>query len=104
MAALRGGQEGKNAFKFPVRAALVEMGELHVATLNVSLLDEDLKPKCEVSVKMCDGLAKDPGIWEVSTQQQVREMYIKDYEDYLPLGPWETQVGEEIEQLELVGV
>lgn len=104
LAALKGEKEDKKAFKFPIRAVLVEMEAGEIATLNVNLLDEDLRPKCEVSLRMCDGLITDPEIWEVSTSQRVAEMYIKDYEDFMPLGPFEVNVGQEVEELELVGV
>lgn len=104
IAALRGGAKGKEAFKFPVRMKLIELGDMQIANLTVEFLDLDLRPNGQATFAMQDGIAKDPNIMEKSTTQKVKEMYIKDYEDYMSGGPGKASIEEEISQLELIGV
>jgi hypothetical protein len=104
LAALRDGAKGKEAFKFPVRMKLIELGDMQVANLTIDFLDLDLRPTGEVTFAMQDGIANDPGIIEKSTTQIIKEMYIRDYEDYMSGGSGKASIEEEIFQPELVGV
>jgi hypothetical protein len=104
IAALRGGIKGKEAFKFPIRMKLVDLGDMQVASLTVDILDLDLRPTEEAKFTMLDGISTNPPIMESSTTQRVTEMYIKDYEDYSTDGPGEVSIEDEISHFELVGV
>jgi hypothetical protein len=105
VAALKVGTKGQEAFKFPVNMKLIELGGYAIARLTVNLLDLDLQPSGEIAFTMEDGITKNPPIAVSSgTAQSVREMYIKDYEDYAKDDPGEASIEDEISQLELAVV
>ncbi len=102
LADIREGRKEQKAFKFPVRIKKLAQADLLVAHLTVDLLNPDLQPTEETAFTMEDGLATRPGLMESSTKQRINEMYVKDYEDYLDLGPGETSAWEEAHSTDLV--
>jgi hypothetical protein len=96
LADIRAGRKNQEAFKFPVRAKAIGEKGLVAVSVTVDLLNLDLQPIEEVDFSMKDGVGKKPGIQEASTKQSVREMYFRDYDGYLDIGPAETDIEQEI--------
>jgi hypothetical protein len=101
LADIREQQAKLEAIKFPVRIKTLELQAVR-ADVSVDILNLDLKPTSSVSFTMKDGIAVRPDIWELSTNQQVKEMYIKDYEDFLDPGDAASSIEEEVGRHELV--
>lgn len=102
LADIRAGKQSPQAFKFPVRAKAVGETSLEAASVTVDLLDLDLQPVQEAVFAMRDGIITNPGIIEISTIQPVREMYFRDYDGFLDLGPGEVGIERGIHAPELV--
>ena len=102
LADIRDGRAIKQAFKFPIRTRVVDQLSDKHAVITADLLDLDLQPTQQTKFAMNDGIVSRPRICEKVTQQLVKEMYIKDYEDYLDVGPGEASASDEIIYRELV--
>lgn len=83
------------AFKFPIRVESMKADREH-ALIIANFLNLDLQPKSRLYFAMVDGIAIRPRICEKNTKQSVQELYIRDYKDFVPLGPGEANIEDEI--------
>ncbi len=81
----------EEAFKFPVRTKRIDLIPLDFDVVTVDILDNDLKPASQSHFVMRDGVVQTPHLM-VKNRQLLKELYFKDYEDYIGTGPGEARI------------